>query len=235
MIRLLSKSDVQIHKARERQQSVDEGLKIAHRVDSLRKVAANEEASLEKFRSMTLQNIQTETATKISERDALLVEVHNLEAQKQEALKPLTDELNRITEGKRELENRSDYLSKWEDDVVAKRKMLDKKQKDLDVLEKRVDGTRITANQELAEANEKNVGAEKALRDATKIFDTTSRQCFEREQAVSKRESEVGAREFTLLNQHKALEAKEKELSDRERAIDDKYKTLIRSQARLKI
>lgn len=61
-MKLLAKSDIQKAKSIERQQLVNEGLKLAKRVDDLRDVVAQEEAALEKFRRERLKQIHKEIA-----------------------------------------------------------------------------------------------------------------------------------------------------------------------------
>ncbi len=60
MIRLLPKSEIDRAKALDRQREIDEGKKLATRVDGLRQTHAKEEAELQSFRSKTLAQIQLE-------------------------------------------------------------------------------------------------------------------------------------------------------------------------------
>ena len=71
MLRLLNKRDIDSAKARDKSQAVAEGLKLTKRIDGLRELTAETEASYEKFRNETLQAVQKEIDRKIDERDAL--------------------------------------------------------------------------------------------------------------------------------------------------------------------
>lgn len=92
MLRLLPKEEIQKKKADEKFREIQEGLKLAKRVDSLREIQSQEEASLAEFRKKTLESIHEETTAKAKERDSLISEVETLEKRKEEALQPLEDE-----------------------------------------------------------------------------------------------------------------------------------------------
>ena len=83
-MKLLPKSDIAKAKSVDKQREIDEGMKLAKRVDSLREVAAAEEASLKKFRSETLGAINTEITANATKRDELTQEVQSLEERKED-------------------------------------------------------------------------------------------------------------------------------------------------------
>ncbi len=60
-VKLLSKREIDVAKARDRQREIAEGTKLAQRVDGLRELAADEEKSLNDFRIKTLTAINEET------------------------------------------------------------------------------------------------------------------------------------------------------------------------------
>jgi len=105
-MKLLAKSDIHQKRAAEQKQTIDEGKKLASTIDRLREVAAQEDASLDKFRSETLARIHEETTEAATKRDALLGEVRELEAAKREALQPLTEEQKKLDDTKTELEQK---------------------------------------------------------------------------------------------------------------------------------
>lgn len=96
VLRLLKKSEVATAKSLEKKREIDEGLKIARRVDSLREVHANEETSLESFRVKTITAIHLEIVEKTKVRDELSVAVNVLEERKRIALIPMEAELAQI-------------------------------------------------------------------------------------------------------------------------------------------
>lgn len=77
-MKLLSKIEINTLKSVERKKEIDEGVKLAKKVDTLREVASKEESNLRKFRIETLAIIQSEINLKIKERDSLLEEIKKL-------------------------------------------------------------------------------------------------------------------------------------------------------------
>lgn len=77
-VRLLTKREVDVAKAKDRQREIDEGKKLADRVDALRRMAVEEEQKLELYRTQALSTIQEDINAKIIERDILLKEIKRL-------------------------------------------------------------------------------------------------------------------------------------------------------------
>ncbi len=109
-MKLLNKSDVNNLKAVETKRSIDEGLRIAKRVDVLREVRADEEASLNEFRIRTLEQINQEINEEVSKRDALKEEVKLLETKRRETLEPLIEREEEIEEVEARLQDFSKSL-----------------------------------------------------------------------------------------------------------------------------
>lgn len=96
-MRLLQKSEIDKANAEATRKTIDEGIKIARRIDSLRETASQEEKSLEDFRVKTVKVIHSEIDSLIHERDALTTEVEELRKAKKEAQKPLDAEWKRVS------------------------------------------------------------------------------------------------------------------------------------------
>lgn len=90
-MRLLARKDVDAAKALDRQREVDEGVKLAKKVDTLRELQAQEEASLLKFRDNSLTEIVGDINLKIAQRDDLEARI----IQKKEELLKLSGPLDR--------------------------------------------------------------------------------------------------------------------------------------------
>lgn len=81
-LRLNSKSDIAKAKAAERNQEIQEGLKISRRVDSLRELEAKEDENLQKFRTETLSSIMADIKSATAEKESILSEVLDLRKEK---------------------------------------------------------------------------------------------------------------------------------------------------------
>jgi len=228
-MKLLTKSEIAMGKAKERQLEMTEGMKLAHRVDSLRKVAADEASALEKFRSESMKTVQSEIAVKTSERDILIVEVSKLQAEKEEALKPFTRELRSIAEERGSLLMLRDETAEREKNCITRERELDKRQKDQNTLEKRIEQTRLKANEELQIAEQKNIDATSAIKDSRAMFDAISTQCTTREKNVALREEMMEKREKTMLENERAVNKHRQENIDQQRRLEDREGTLLRN------
>lgn len=70
-MRLLPRREIDKAKASDRQREVDEGVKLAEKVDTLREIRSKEEVGLEKWRVETLKGIQEQISSLSKERNAL--------------------------------------------------------------------------------------------------------------------------------------------------------------------
>ena len=103
-MRLLKKSEVTQKKAQARKQEIDEGVKIAQKVDAVRNTLAEEEANLDKFRTESVKNIKAELAPLEEKRDGLKKEVQELERTREQLLIPLTEEWEEVETAKKQIE-----------------------------------------------------------------------------------------------------------------------------------
>lgn len=76
--KLLPKQEFAQLKSEERKREIDEGIKLAEKVDLLRETAAQEGANLAKFRIESLKVIKEEIDKLISEKDILKKEIAEL-------------------------------------------------------------------------------------------------------------------------------------------------------------
>jgi len=232
--RLLKKSEVDQAKALDRQREINEGLKIAKRVDILRETHAQEETSLQTFRQKTLAEIHEEITKKTEERDNLADEVRKLERRKEEALKPLTEEQESLSKQRTSLEKervsfdreqeRLRVLIKTADDAVYKAKLERDKAED--------DRKRSAAL--LLEANEAKELAKEALKEAKEQREIATEVRKSAEEGLLQRELAIASVERDLKNKAENLAKIEENQRSRERALEDKYATLLRTEQRLK-
>lgn len=90
-MKLLPKSEIAKAKVKDRQLEVQEGVKLANRVDNLRETVATEEKVLSDFRREALSSIQAEIDAIISYKNNLNEDVSFLESRKKIALEPLIE------------------------------------------------------------------------------------------------------------------------------------------------
>lgn len=206
-MRLLNRQEIATAKASERSKEIAEGLKISRRVDSLRELQANEEASLDKFRIETLSEIKKEISDANSLKESLLAELSALRKEKADGLKDVEAGLKKIAYEKSDIDTREKIITDKLAEILNKEKALQ---------------ANLTASQEESRR------ARTQLEDAEKLhqvaFDakegaiqslTRARQA-EEEATRSRNESE---REILIKRQE--IEAQRQELSKKQSALDD--------------
>ncbi len=229
-MKLLSKNEINQKKTSERKLEIDEGIKLAKKVDSLRETFTEEQRNLEKFRSGTTKAVYEEIDCLISKKTDLVSEIEVLKENREKLLIPLDEEWSKINEREKE-------IALLESKVILKKELLDKnlKESDLKLTEIKYSENRIDFLE--SEAEEKSIRAVQALKEAQKSLqdaevvkkniyihsEKTLAQLMERELAVAIRERETEIKSEQIIKDRKALD-------DRERFINDKYTTLLRAQ-----
>lgn len=225
-MRLLPKKEIDSQKAQERKAEIDEGVKLARRVDSLRELQATEEANLTKFRQASLAQLQMEIKPLEEQRDGLLREVTSLEERRAIALIPLDAEWQKLdrekalcTEKEEELREREIFLEQniHEAELSFKEAETEKgRAKDL----------RRIASEELAKAEELRKQATKESEDmreeARLLLDTAKL----RDKESLKKLAEAIVKEKEVDMRYKSFFVWEKQLIDRERLLRDREQLL---------
>lgn len=226
-IKLLAKSAISKLQAADKQREVDEGLKLARRVDTLREVVSQEDASLQKFRSETLSAIQAEITDHTTKRDALKNEVVGLETRRAAALEPLASQIQEIKDNKTRLSFYEDELDEKSKVLYAREGDSDEREREIAEREKQTTYAHIDAQERLQkadtlknEAERTNSIANQTLVDAqikasSLLADAEQRKEWvtQRETAVSVKEEELRTKEIDLAKQFSVLKDREATLA----------------------
>ena len=192
-MKLLSKSEVVRAKSIERQQQIDEGLKLAKKVDSLREIVANEEEALNKFRTQTLEEIHQQITSKSKELEYLVSEVNDLEKRQKEALRPLNKEREEIQALRESVEESFRELREREVTLTQQERDVEKKQKDVLSKEKR-------ANLLVADAQSRLVDADILKKEASEAKKQGIAIRTSAEQFLEKAEKEISAKQIEVAH-----------------------------------
>jgi coenzyme F420-reducing hydrogenase delta subunit len=226
VLKLLQKREVDKAKAVERQLEIDEGMKLAKRVDSLRMVQAQEERSLNDFRVKMVAEISSEITALTDTVASLKKEVAEIEALRAEGLSPLTQyeqdivnrqkyidtELEKIAVKKDELRVESEHLAQWDELLKSVDERLEKKQNFIHKEIERLDtlSTHINRKNKIlhedTEAFEKQkhsfekdfIFKNEQLDARTKVLDRLSEQIQKESERLTKKEIELNDREQLL-------------------------------------
>jgi len=233
-MKLLSRPQANAEAARNRKAQIDEGMKIAGRVDVLRKTLSD----LEKQHSEYVSKIKEEGKTIMSGLEqeilALRREIGELTAQKNELLKPLDAEWELARKAKKEGEEVLEEVKGLHiivEKEKAKQEVNTKKTKEsLDKSRVRERALRVA----FVEASEDRAMAAKILKDAQLHKEESDKNCLERENELDLRERRNDFDFAANQHQKEINEARSKDLDLREKEIKDKYETLLRTINRTK-
>ncbi len=237
MLRLLPREEIDKRKAQERTREMNEGQKLAGRVDSLREMAVSEEIALDTYRTETLKKIQEEIQSKRGEYDLIHAEVTALKAERARLSEPLDSDWDKLHKAE-------DKCAKWEialDDREWKMsdevRKLSNLSKELEKVAKDTEISFLKVKNDLADAAISKKTARKAIDEAhntaksmldeakTKVADISKR-----EKAVAMREYEVELVKKSNLLVRKANIADQIRLADREATLERGFAELKRKQ-----
>lgn len=132
-MRLLPKSAINKAKALDRQREIDEGKKLATRVDKLRELSAIEEKNLMAFREKTMEAIQAEIRPLIDKRDTLLKDIKDRTTQRNILLIPLDAKWEEVNKAQALCNDWHKELDTRQSEVATSREGLFREAKELEV------------------------------------------------------------------------------------------------------
>lgn len=234
-MKLLPKSEIIKKQNDARKMQIDEGQRIARKIDILRETLANEELSLEKFRKETVTLIHKEVSEERAILNSLKKEIEDLSIIKKELQKPLDEEWEKVKEAMIEIEKHKEAINvSWNDILKREQEIKETSKKTAQTLANTLRLEERTKD-ELTEAHSKNIEAEKALKLSkeklakTEVYiETTESEIRDREKELASREKDCTIRETKLLKQQSELEKGWKLLNDRKESFDRTIKRLKR-------
>lgn len=221
-MRLLPKSEIAQRKADARKTEIDEGMRLARRVDALRETLANEEVSLAKFRNETVAMIHNEIKTEREKLTLIQAEVATLTVKREELLVPLDKEWQEVKKHKEELEIYNNQLLSLEHSLKEKEKEIEKLQAKIKKELNHAELMSTVARESLKEATDKNLQAEielnitkKNRENAEKLYQEMTKELKQRDSDLATRERDCTIKETQLLERESALEKGWRLLEDR--------------------
>ena len=218
-MRLLTKKEVN-QKAQEiKKAEQDEGKKLAKQITAIRRIKAEEELSLEKFRSETVARIQAELKPLQDELETTKKELTDAKKTRDELLKPLDAEWEEVKNAKEEAEN------------DRERAKIDRQEAETD---------RAKAKHELTQADRAKVRAlscEEVAQDAKKsaiIMEREARETLEKADTI-KREADIYKNDAlaTVAEEHRKLDLRTEALVQKEKQIAEEQEFIRQEKIRL--
>lgn len=220
--------------AKQRKSQIDEGVKLAGKVDKLRSVVSEEEAKVERFRKESVTRVQVEIDDKIVEKNRLIEEIRILKEDRARDLIPLTLEWEKVKKEKERLIRQEEVVSTREDDATQREEEVKNLEYEVSIDKERVGQLKEATTQKLGEAEVDRIEAREFLATTKNkaqkiIFDAElkAHQAQSRIDGVEVWEREVAEREERVND-------KETDLTRRELVLKDRYATLEREIKRNK-
>lgn len=239
MQRLLPKQEVDKLRKEEERQRMEEGMRIATSVDSLREARATEEEAFEKYRMDTLTSIQAEIDEKKRENEQLAISNKSLKEERIRLETPL--DVAQLWKEVHEVEDKNDSLAenllyreitvtKRENDIKEDAKELEWQQEEVAKNDALARERLRQADAEREEAAQANIEAQSLLsklceqeKNQNHYYDTRKKDLSEREEALLIRE-EALEKETLAINREKIL------LADRRATLERGFEELRRKQ-----
>lgn len=233
-VKLLPKAEIAELKAKQTSREIQEGVKLATRVDGLRQLQAKTEQELEAYKNSTLSAINDEIKKAIEERDKITGEVRQLRAEYENLLpeiplkrKELSDFEKKLFAWEKRLIKREEKAGFLEIDVAEARQKADFARV------RNEDNERTTRNL-LIQASKKKQEAQNELDIAKNIHNKAVNDQKDTEASLLLREYGIQAKEKELLTQQMNLASDRKLLSIEKIKVEDIRNTLQRSIDRIK-
>lgn len=236
MLKLLSKREIDTQKAQEYARERQEGYKLAKRVDSLREIHAQEEASLEKFRIKTLSAIKAELDAATAERDKVFAETKAERERARLIQGPLEAELvTLLGEERLKTDTRKKELLEIDSALEKKRKEVEKIEREAMLELQRAEDEKRRSAEMLVQTQKLHTEAKEELADVRNKNQIILSSLNLRENEVEVKAANVAARERDIQNQVDKIRNYERRLAERELALKDGWKTLLETKKELGI
>ena len=233
-MKLRPKSQIDAQVASQRKAQIDEGVRIAQKVDALRETLSMLEAQHEQYIAGMKGELDRQTSDRVQRIAELESEIRELEEKRKLLLAPLDEAWAEVRTEKQKVQVLIENLGK----SSAKSEATEAKR-----LEKLKEAKETLGRIKIRERELLKVytQAEADRQDAEKIrvnleSDRTSQEAlFEKRSAgLDAKEKQLQEDEKAVLHQKEINQIRESALNDRERGIEDRYQTLLRTENRLK-
>lgn len=232
-IKLLSKQEINQRQATQKRIEVDQGRKLATRVDTLREIAAQDEASLASFRAKTLKAIHDETQKAVEERDVLLGEIKVLREEIEVGLKPiqkaenqLRTKISAIEERENQVNNRIELIKKKEEELKNDFQKINALHLRLTYVQDQLSEMSIEAENHIGMAEVFYENAELKKKEVDLLEKTVKEELHAKDIEVASRERDITIKEERVQRQYEALNERELQLIDREQTLEREFKRL---------
>lgn len=234
VVRLLPKSEIDKRKSEEQRTAIQEGLKVAERVDTLRETLASEEVAFEKYRKESLDAIEQEIKPKRIELDLLNKEVSHLCEERRQLLIPLDFKWSEVQKLEEFNKSKEHELSVLDGELAEKSVLITTRERDVVIAEGKSEDLKRLASAMYTQAEAQ---LSKSREDSASILNKAHAELSLVEiqkQEVEKREINISIKEKALEEKEHRIEKYEIRLANREATLRAGWKNLEHTANKLK-
>lgn len=228
--RLLSKREIDTAKAKDRQREIEEGMKIAKRVDVLRQTSASEEAGLDEFRRKQLAHIQSQIDPKILELQAIESEIRQRKQEREVLLRPLSEKWNEVKQKEIEIDKKAEETAQKEAQLKLSISANIQRERDNEIEGGRIADERARTTEILVQTDKLHSAAKEELAYAQKKGDVMNAALALREKEVSIREGNVAKKGIENKEYFDKLVKYEQKLFLDDLQIKERWKVLLNTE-----
>lgn len=230
--RLLTKREIDIKKAQERQRDVEAGGKLARTVDSLRELRAKEEKEFEEWRTAELAQIQREISVKKLEREALDSEIRTKRSTRDALMEPLTTQWEEVSAAIIVLKLREVALQEGELNLRRAIALNIQRERDNEDAKRLLEVEKVKVARLQEGALDYNREAKNRLAIAKEVEKKTIETIEDRDKKSVERSSDLDYREGHIRLVIETYNNKDKDLLQREALLKDRTELLERNTKR---
>lgn len=212
---------------------IDLGIKLANRVDDVRKNLNEEEIKYQKFHDETIKQIQLDIDNKIKEKDILESEISSLAKEKEKLLEPLDREWEKLKKEKSDLKIQSEEIGKSNQILVKSIQSNESKYEWNKMESRRIQNLDEATKTLFNKAEKANIEAKLILEQAKETSNGMIEPLRQKEKELQEREEAVRVYKETLELKEIEIQAKEKEIINEKIRLEDQRGVLERALKRI--
>lgn len=232
-MKLLDKQTIVTLKSGERKKEIEEGVKLARKVDLLRETSAKEEINLSKFRIEALKKVQSDIDVLINEKNVLQSIVATLQLERKALLIPLDKEWDRVKKEKIEIEERERVVEKVNEKLKIKEIELSNKSTRLQIEESRIIDLKTQGILKLNEIERFNQEASQLLINTQVVYNKNLIDCESKQRFLDMKTQELMYREIDLDSKQQNTERENEYIAIEKIQLADQRATLERALKRI--
>ena len=233
-MKLLDKNAIVALKGKERKMEIDEGVKLAKKIDLLRETSSQEEARLAQFRTESLKKVKEDIEFLTFNRDDLKNQIKVLSEERRILQVPLDAEWEKVNRHSSDLLQRETDLEAEMKSIKNIKQEIEKQVEEIKMEKERVEDLKERTNNKLTEVDLHSKEVEKIMEDTKRSSNETLKALLAFQDELGQKENEIAYRETDVRNQLAQIELDRKTITEERIRVQDREMVLEREIARRK-